>query len=329
MGLWSEVRAAAGARAKRRRLLWRALAARHALDPRCNRTSAIGKTDILLFATIRDEAARLPAFLDHYRRLGVGHFLIVDNGSVDGSADLLSYEPDVSLWQTSAGYRAARFGMDWLGWLLLRYGHGHWCVTVDADELLLIPHHDSRTLQDLTGWLDTCGAQAMSAMMLDLYPRGGLSSEEVPLWFDAEGYDWEWLPRFRAISIRGGPRRRLFFPHNPQRAPHLHKVPLIRWNRRYVYVSSTHVALPRRLNAGFDARRGLPTGVLLHTKFDGGPARARQECARAQHFSDPAAYRGYYDAIAADPVLWTEQSQLLTGWQALEVLGLMSRGVWK
>ena len=82
---------------------------------------------------------RLPHFLDYYRRLGVDHFLFVDNGSDDGTAEYLAAQPDVSLWATNHSYRLARFGVDWLGWLQWRYGHGHWCLTVDADELLVYP----------------------------------------------------------------------------------------------------------------------------------------------------------------------------------------------
>ena len=49
----------------------------------------------------------------------------------------------------------------------------------------------------------------------------------------------------------------------PLEGPHLHKVPLIRWQPGFCYVSSMHFALPRRLNRVFDARDGRPTGVLL------------------------------------------------------------------
>ena len=67
--------------------------------------------DILLFATLRNEAPRLPYFLEYYRALGVDHFLIVDNGSDDGSADLLAEADDVSLWTTEKSYRQANFGV--------------------------------------------------------------------------------------------------------------------------------------------------------------------------------------------------------------------------
>jgi len=47
------------------------------------------KGGIFLFSTMRNEALRLPYFLEYYRALGVDQFFIVDNGSTDGTAELL------------------------------------------------------------------------------------------------------------------------------------------------------------------------------------------------------------------------------------------------
>jgi glycosyltransferase involved in cell wall biosynthesis len=338
MATASELWAAYRLRWKRRGLLLRALRKRREIAQVADRTAAIRPGDILLFATLRNEATRLPHFLDHYRRLGVSHFLVVDNASIDGSAELLAAEPDVSLWRTAARYRASRFGLDWLTWLMLRHGSGHWCLTVDADELLIYPDWETRALPKLTGWLDAQGVPAMAALMLEPYPKGQVSAAawqpgtdpmQVLQWFDAYGYDWTWQQRYGNISIRGGPRRRLFFAENPEHAPHLHKTPLVRWRRPYAYLSSTHILLPRRLNRGFDARLNRPTGVLLHTKFlPQVVEKAREEKARRQHFTHAGRYDAYYDAIIADPDLWYPGSERYEGWRQLEALGLMTRGDW-
>lgn len=331
-------RDAYGLRLKRRRLLWRALRARRDLDPAADRTGAIKPGAILGFATLRNEAQRLPHYLEHYRRLGVSHFLVVDNASDDGTAELLAAQPDVSLWRTAAGYRDSRFGVDWLTWLQIRYGHGHWCLTADADEILVFPHMTSRSLQDLTGWLDSRGHAAFGALMLDMYPKGPLGSGSYSAggdpfaqlnWLDADGYTWEYLHRFGQVSIRGGPRKRVFFAARPDHAPHMHKVPLIRWNRRYAYVSSTHTVLPRPLNAVFDRRLNLPSGVFLHSKFlDGVIEKSKEERQRREHFTHADRYDGYYDSIIEAPDLWHPGAVRYDGWQQLEALGLMTRGGW-
>ena len=60
----------------------------------------------------------------------------------------------------------------------------------------------------------------------------------------------------------------IFLPAPPPRAPTLSKVPLVKWNRRFSYLSSTHALLPRGLNHVYDETGGEKlSGVLLHTKF--------------------------------------------------------------
>jgi hypothetical protein len=332
--LWAAYRL----RWKRRGLLLRAFRKRREIAAVADRSAVIRRGDILLFATLRNEAPRLPHFLAHYRRLGVAHFLLVDNASGDGTAELLADQPDVSLWRTAASYRASRFGLDWLTWLMLRHGAGHWCLTVDADEILVYPHFEARPLPELTGWLDAQGVPAMAAMMLELYPKGPVSAatwepgtdptEALP-WFDPHGYDWTWQPRYRNVAIRGGPRRRVFFPDAPDLAPHLHKTPLVRWRRSYAFLSSTHILLPRHLNQGLDARLNRPTGVLLHTKFlPEVVEKSKEEKARREHFTHSERYDAYYDALIAGPDLWHPGSARYEGWRQLEALGLMTRGDW-
>ncbi len=326
-------------RLRRKRLLWRAFRSRRQLIALKDRTAQIARDDILLFATMRNEAPRLPHFLEHYRGLGIGHFLIVDNGSEDDTAAILQDQADVSLWHTQAGYKAARFGMDWMTWLLRRYGHGHWTLTVDADELLIYPHWETRGLGQLTDGLAAEGHPSLGALMLDLFPKGspdlqhyrpGTDPIETAPWFDSHGYWCERRGRHKAVSIVGGVRARMFFPQAPDFAPVLSKVPLVRWKRSYVYLSSTHVALPPVLNAHHDGGgQERLTGVLLHTKFlPGTGARARIEKARGQQYTRGPAHEAYYDALAEAPDLWEPASVKFSGWQQLVDLGLMFRGHW-
>ncbi|PVA10031.1 glycosyl transferase family 2 [Pelagivirga sediminicola] len=324
---------------KRRRLLWRSFRKRRQLAAVCDRTADIRPGAILAFSTMRNEAIRLPFFLDHHRKLGVDHFLIVDNDSDDGTREFLAAQPDVSLWRTPHSYRMSRFGVDWLTWLQMRHAHGHWCLTVDADELLIYPFHDTRPLPALTDWLDRQGARSFGALMLDMYPKGRLSAQdyapgddprETLPWFDAGNYMIRKQKKLDNLWIQGGPRARIFFARSPRRAPTMGKVPLVKWSRRYAYVSSAHSALPRRLNHVYDDAGGeRACGILLHTKFLHMIAeKSAEEKARQEHFANSALYDSYYDSLASDPDLWCERSTRYRGWRHLEALGLMSRGTW-
>ena len=117
---WKSYRRKLRLRARRQWYLGRAIRRRGRLTPVADRTGAIGPDSILAFVTQRNEGVRLPYFLDYYRRLGIDHFLFVDNDSDDGSRAYLAAQPDVSLWMTTDSYKASRFGMDWIAWLLFR-----------------------------------------------------------------------------------------------------------------------------------------------------------------------------------------------------------------
>lgn len=324
-----------GLRLKRRRLLWRSFRSRHALRPVANRTASIAAGDILVLLVQRNEMIRLPHFFAHYRDLGAAHFLVVDNDSDDGSREWLAEQHDVSLWHTVSSYRQARFGLDWVSWLLMRYGHGHWCLTVDADELLVYDGMDSRDLPALASELSRRDQPAFGALMLDMFARGPIGTQtyepgENPVsvlnWFDTGPYRARRQSPMGNLWVQGGARDRVFFSDRSHRAPTLNKLPFLRWNRRFAYVNSTHTLLPRRLNAAYDGPGDpRPCGVLLHTKFlPGIIARSKEERRRRQHFTDPSAFVGYYDHIETAPDLWHADAQRYHGPEQLVALGLMS-----
>lgn len=292
----------------------------------------------ILFSTMRNEAVRLPYFLDYYRRMGVVHFLIVDNGSTDGTEDLLKTEPDVSLWHADGSYKGSRFGVDWLNALLARHGVGRWVVVADPDEFLVYPHCDTRGLPALTRWLDSTGAESMGVLLLDLYGdkpvaqtrcRVGEDPVQAAPWFDAGNYYVTRDAHYQNLWVQGGPRLRVFFADKPDKAPALNKIPLVRWQKGFVYKAGAHDLLPRRLNRTYARKGGSRTsGVLLHAKFmDVLTDKVAEEMERRQHYADSAEYASYARQ-GGDVTLWTDQSTRYADWRQLCDLGLMARGGW-
>lgn len=326
-------------RIARKRWKIRAFRKRRELSSVIDRSAAIKSDDILIFSTLRNERVRLPWFLKYYRDLGVNHFLIVDNDSDDGSREYLAEQPDVSLWTTRASYKRSRFGVDWLNWLQWRHGHGHWCLVVDPDEFFVYPFCDTRPLRALTDWLDASSIKSLSAMLLDMYPKGPIGAQpyregqdpfEIAPWFDAGNYAITRNRRYGNLWIQGGPRARVFFADDPERAPALNKIPLVKWHRDFVYASSTHMLLPRGLNLVYDEWGGeKASGCLLHAKFlDTFAAKAEEEMVRKQHYAASAEYRAYREAMASQPDLWCKWSEKYINWRQLEILGLISKGNW-
>ena len=117
---------------KRRRLLWRAWRSRHDLKLLQDNTQSTRPDDIILVTVMRNEALRLPGFLEHYRKLGVAQFLIVDHKSTATTRDLMTGAEDVSIWSSAGDYRQSRFGLDWVNWLLMTYAHQRWVIVADA-----------------------------------------------------------------------------------------------------------------------------------------------------------------------------------------------------
>jgi len=283
--------------------------------------------EIRAFAKCRNERLRLPAFLRHYRHLGVNQFFIVDNDSSDGTTEYLADQPDVHLFRAAGRFSEARGGTDWLNALLREFGVGSWCVTVDIDELLFYPGSEHVPLQALTEHLDRGGHEALACLLLDCYPAGPLSACDyqpgddliaAAPYFDSEGYARVPTELCPGVFMRGGMRERIFFPELNARPPCLTKVPLVRWDEQSEYLSSTH----------FVSRKAVAsdTGVLLHFKFLGDfHHRAVQEAKRAEYFDGGSEYRRYAEKLNQNPalILACDASARFEGTKQLVRLGLM------
>ena len=96
-------------------------------------------------------------------------------------------------------------------------GHGHWSLTVDVDEFLVYPFCETRPLRALTDWLDASSLRSFSAMLLDMYPKGAMSTRSPiakgrtrsrsPQWFDSGNYTITPQPPLREPVDSGRPAR--------------------------------------------------------------------------------------------------------------------------
>ncbi|HEY9025191.1 MAG TPA: glycosyltransferase family 2 protein, partial [Burkholderiaceae bacterium] len=307
------------------------------LVPRLVREEAIASAWCLLVCCMRNELPRMPAFLEHYRRLGVAHFLVVDNQSTDGLQDYLAQQADCSCWLGDGSYKASNFGMDWCNLLLAQHGVGKWCVTVDPDEFLVFPHWEERGLRGLTRYLDGIEQPSLHAPMIDAYGPGRLSQTllepgaspfvacpyfdrfNITQRFDVDRRNW-WM--------QGGVRMRRFSRERPELAPALNKVPLVRWEKGLHYVSSMHHLNQPRFNCTVLGNPLAVSGVLFHFKYVSLLiGKAAEELVRGEHYAGSREYQAYSDA--GDPVLYdAEVSVRYEGVEQLLALGFMQAGGW-
>jgi len=317
--------------------------------------------EIRVFTGCRNERLRLPAFLTHYRALGVDRFFIVDNDSSDGTPDYLAEQPDVRVFRTTNRFREARYGTDWLNALLAEFGTGFWCVTVDIDEMLIYPGSEQAPLRTLTAYLDRNGYEARSCLLLDRYPPGPLKESSyhpgddllaASPYFDPGPYRRMPIDMCPGVLVQGGMRERIFYPEFRARnlgakiydamlnrvalrVPFLRDMPRLQARRRPSPPCLTKVPLIRwdatstYLNCTHWVSRKFvapETGSLLHFKFlHDFHARAVQEVARGEHYDGATDYRRYAERLVQDPdiTLMYEGSTRFEGTTQLVALGLM------
>jgi hypothetical protein len=178
---------------------------------------------VVVFSVVRNELLRLRAFLKHYRAMGIRLFVIVDNGSEDGTFEYLQEQRDVLLVQTLESYAASNFGLHWLNDLHRKLADKCWILFADADELLVYRGWPKKPVADLCAEAETQGSNAIFAPMLDMYPNGPLESAETTgednLFAVSPCFDRDicfrlrpvkpWEKPFKSIEIIGGPRIRM------------------------------------------------------------------------------------------------------------------------
>lgn len=251
---------------------------------------------VAVVACMRNEMFMLPHFLAHYRKLGVGSFLIADNDSNDGTRAYLAKQPDVCLFSTKTGYAQSKHGVIWQRELLTRYRTGKWTLLADADELLVLNASQTGSLPELLRHPALTQADAVRIFQLDIYPKGSLSEtdfsdntpfdqarfiDQVPLLQNSlsrgpysNAPTWTSAVRHRLIPDA---RADLFVA---QKVALVKYSPFMRFSTGLHYACGGHLA-PHSLFFGH---------FKYHAQFH---KKIVTEAARGQHFNHGEEYRAY------------------------------------
>ena len=249
---------------------------------------------IVLVACVRDEMIRIAQFLDHYRRIGVDHFVIVDNASEDGTAEWLEQQSDVSLYRTTQSFAAAGCGWAWIETQLERHTAGRWCLVADADELLVYPGYPDRGLRDVIAYHEANGFTAMASLMLDMYaatlcpPKEAVGSLlDLCPYYDSDGirvFCRVLLDRAQD-RLDGGFRQRVLGTR-------------VILNKVALFHNGPGVRLSLSNHAILGARCSDLRAVHLHFKYLADfPERIAVEKARGEHWNGASEYRSYARAL--------------------------------
>lgn len=249
----------------------------------------IQSDDIILFAVQHNELLRLPDFLNHYRKLGVNVFIFVDNNSDDGSLAFLLAQDDCHVFSTDSSFNQAGSGIAWVNYLIHAYAHpNQWCIHADIDELLVYPHCETQSLQQLRDYLNEQNAELMSSFMLDMYPknlagqlafRSGESMMEKAPYFYNE-YHFYHKVDCPYIYPVGGILCHFDIP------VYFTKTALFKVRPDFYFLCSTHASTPMKV--------ADVSAAYLHFKMLGDfQAKATAEAQRKEHFAGGRAYSQY------------------------------------
>ena len=272
-----------------------------------NRKIVYDKSEIRLFAIMRNESLRLPYFINYYNSLKIDRLLIVDNNSTDNSVDIALSFNKIHVFKTTESYQNH---WCWMEYLLEEFGKGHWCIVVDIDELLIFPHNDILSVHHICKFLEDVGDTALRALLLDIYSDqtvrntvyvAGQNPLDSCSYFDMSHYEvtfpyfdhlrWKF---FESTHFTGGMRERVFGKSKPVTS--LNKFPLFK------NISGTY------LGQGMHAINGSKIsdlqGVVFHTKFlSDFIQEAQEEAVREQHFNKASYYKDFKRKFDCNPDL--------------------------
>ncbi len=183
---------------------------------------------ITAFVVFRNEAAQIPGFLAHHRRLGVKRFVFFDHLSTDDSRTIALREPDIVVYDCPDSYQLSWSGRRWINEIVAREGARGWGLQLDMDEYLVYPGCENVSIDRFVAYLDAHGYEGVRGYMLDVFPRRLIDDNGAPaplaeFRFYDDDYFQIGLERPPYLHSNGGVRSRLF-----EAKEFLHKTPVWR-----------------------------------------------------------------------------------------------------
>jgi len=218
---------------------------------------------VLGICVVKNDLERMKLAIEHYRTLGIGQFVILDNGSTDGTQEWLKTQPDMDVYVVTTPFSSQRkYG--WINQLLARYGRNRWYLYFDSDELFVYPELEKVPLPSLVAHVEQHHLDRLGAVMLDMYSDQPIyakalqtqSITDTYCYFDTDSY--EISQSRRGTVIKGGPRKRIFTAELED-SPLLIKYPLFFLSEGMIFESAHYL---------FPFRHDVPVGsALKHYKF--------------------------------------------------------------
>ena len=253
-----------------------------------NKFKEININSPIIICVVKNDLKRMKVFYDHYRKIGIEKFAILDNGSVDGTFEWLMSQEDTDVYRTESLYTTNK-RQSWINKLISFYGFNKWYMVVDSDELFVYQDMEKKTIQELTNLAIKKGYKRIRSITLDMYSENPMFSDNEDsnylsqyVYFDNDNYNYREHYAFRCID--GGMRVRMFRGENKDFAPYLTKYPLLYFEKGDLQYNS-HYSFPIYKNFEDVCWAGL-----MHYKFLSSDMKKYKEIAKSGAF-----YGGSYE----------------------------------
>jgi len=273
---------------------------------------------VVVVCLVKDGEYYVRAFIEHYLRIGAIHIVLLDNGSTDRTLDISAEYDRVTSVECRLPFGEHKLAMR--QFIAEAYGHNHWCLSVDIDELWEFPFWDQMPLGSFVQYLEESGFTACVAHQLDLFGEGTITNAggtDGSL-ADLRFFDLSDIFRWRGIPSGGDfcPDERLkrFFSGNIVSTPSLPVMARgVRWRLfgvtpiltkmslfRVVQPIVPFVSTSHRLEGAVLADVSC---VLRHMLLNHHLAAKAARCAQAEnYYNNSAHYKRIADTLALAPV---------------------------
>lgn len=248
----------------------------------------------VVVCAVHNSSLLIEMFIDHYTKIGVRHFVFIDNNSDDESVDTIKMKSkglSVDIWQTDDTFDSFK-AMGWKQRMFYLYGVDRWYINLDIDELLVFEGYDKgQSIRDFIVKLEQRSYSGAGSILVDMYSNSPAPDEATGddilneyRFFDIDTYDYDDSGDF-GRRVFGGPRTRLIGRH-----PSLQKTPL-------VYVTESSIAINPHFWIPYDISRDARLcTALLHYKFLPGDLHKYQRYVdTGVHWDNSSQYRSYVE----------------------------------
>ena len=245
----------------------------------------------ILICAVKDDLVKIKLQVEHHRKIGVKHFIYIDNISTDGTFEWLREQEDVTLYKVETSFKG-RTKSAWQNLAVKQEGYGKWYLILDSDELFAYPGMENINIQKYISFLEKKGITAITTPLVDMYSKGNIFTTNVIENIRNEYCFFDTVYYVKSEEIYGGPRFRIFSMKN-----RLVKHSLLKMEKNMI--SGIHVNFPRHRN--FETK---VAAFLLHYKFLPNETQKYMEIAEKGNYSGGSKeYKTYIEFYKQNPNL--------------------------